>query len=694
MKNILHSFNTLHGHSKKELFDLRVMLDSFSSYGSQKRLAKPLNRIAGQVGPWELRWNREKTGIDWTLTDESNLKDHHLYKARDIQSKKTNGSPRVILIGESAAGSYGYWGDFSLASSIESQIKHHGGECEVIDLTCINASWKYCNDIMKQSMTLDPDVIIFYVGNNQIKSLVDWLGQGMINHHKNSFSTRWSSIDNPHEYTRELNELLISEVNERIDETEHLAKHYKKELFFVIPEYNLADWRPKEMTPLGVRSEDLNQWWEAINEAEYSLESRRYDDAIEHFSRATEIDESQCQRSAYGLGKAWHALGKSEEAKYWFEKARDCGPGPFVAGFPQLNSTIINHMRKRYGRRQLSYIDMPKILEDSSSDGVTGKHHFIDYCHLSDEGINTVASNIGKTVTQDSKFFEAKEVDGDYQVPISPKDESLASLVAAIHNFHYGQDIYIVRYWLRKAHESWAGMAPILDFLASTVASYWRERFTVESLGKTPLGQMMGTRYFYFICKYFYHTRFDLELLDLILEITGRLDERTSLLRSQAGHILDGLDGDLYSLFFLDRLRGIKPRYRSAGRIGLETPDLDLCIYEPKSIVEFPLFDQHSPRVLTLEIILPTSFESSNFEIYFNDVKVCHGELRPGSNLIEQEVNSQLLKPEGIQKIRLDIEKGKGMFDYGSLEEKMAFKEQIGQYPIYGKLKSISFKSR
>jgi hypothetical protein len=128
-----------------------------------------------------------------------------------------------------------------------------------------------------------------------------------------------------------------------------------------------------------------------------------------------------------------------------------------------VSSAIQNALRDIASAPRNFVIDLPHLLSRYLNNTLPNRRIFLDYCHLTAEGINVamaaVASKVLVSLTgqdippqnlQDRSFSPA------------PKVEGKACFLAAVHNAHFYQSCDLVHYWCARALEFWPECAEIM----------------------------------------------------------------------------------------------------------------------------------------------------------------------------------------------------------------------------------------
>jgi hypothetical protein len=606
----------MQGQNLADLHRIEATLDLLAT---ATRAEKAPNGRArpGAIGPWDIH-TRPDGAVEWTVRPETTLRERHSWCLKPLSSVRAGGSIRVVLLGSSAAASFGYWGEFTLATAIERKLQAAwpGRAVEVIDLACVNATWGSILDAMQCAATLDPDIAVVFCGNNEAKTL-EVLLNAELRHLQSAFSARWI-CDAPviANYPALLHTCLNEHVANMARATADCARQMNARLVFVVPEFNLADWQPRERVPFHLSSANAQEWYGAVCAAECVLSSGNAAEALDRFDAIIEADGGLSRRSQWGRGQALLALGRTAEARHALINARDAGVGAIADGIPQITQGMIEAMRRTFAELGIPCVDLPALLGADSATGIPSRSQFLDYCHLSARGLDLLAAAVAHEIAGAGSA-------SSIACEPSAKEQSLACLVAAIHNYHHGQPLEIVRDWLERSLESWDGIRPLLEFFADNLCGAWRERFSVEWFRRSGLLDMVGERYFFFYCKFFYHARFDHDMSALIHELLGQsVEGRQSALLARTAGMLPDSGGNLLSLFFLDRRQGFATGDRHAARVGWERPALEIYVTEPVSTCDFPLDGGTGDLVLHLEGTSLTRTVELQCAISINDMEL------------------------------------------------------------------------
>jgi hypothetical protein len=221
----------------------------------------------------------------------------------------------------------------------------------------------------------------------------------------------------------------------------------------VVPEFNLRDWRsePAVLLPT-LGGSDHTAWMRAREEAEAARAEGRADDLERTARSMVSLDRGTSALSQNLLADALLALGREAEARVALEAARDAVYGLMIAHSPRCPSPVQDALRARAGELGFAVVDLPAAFAGRHL--LPDRRFLLDYCHLTIEGMRvamaTTAEAVAGLVGLDPP--PAPEIETT-DIPVSPLEEALAHLLAAIHNAHWGQAGDVVSYHARQAVE-------------------------------------------------------------------------------------------------------------------------------------------------------------------------------------------------------------------------------------------------
>lgn len=353
---------------------------------------------------------------------------------------------RVVFIGESVARGYLYDPEFNPALALRTILEAQFGadDIEVIDLARTNLAYEV-RELAIAALQLEPDIAIVFAGNN------------------------WSVSTPTLADIAELDQALTNEGMagaKRISD-EHIAKRARRvacdvaqayerkglPLIWIIPEFNLGDWRDPVINAPHL-DESLNkEWLSLLHEAQHALGEEDFNQAEELAQRMVRLDHRVCVAGLYILAECSRQANDLDRERKYLELARDATSWDSSMTFvPRPNSVSQQVLREEMTKHGNQIVDLPLLFKEYLNDRIPDRRLFLDYCHLTTEGIQIAMAAAAACVLRSLKGVETPwyTLMGDKVAP-SAETEAEASFLAAIHNAHRWQSYDVVRYFALRA---------------------------------------------------------------------------------------------------------------------------------------------------------------------------------------------------------------------------------------------------
>jgi hypothetical protein len=353
---------------------------------------------------------------------------------------------RVVLIGESVARGYLYDPLFTPAIALEAMLKARLGadEVEVIDLARVNLSYEI-RELARGALQLEPDAVIILAGNN------------------------WGlKFPQPSEVV-EINEAVTKDgiAGAKRASEAHIARNARRvvddvatayeragvPLIWMIPEFNLADWRDPVTNAPHLPGALNRRWLELLGEAESALRDGDDARAAQLASQMVELDGGVSVAGLYILAECHERAARIDEARDCLERARDASSWDTSRmSIPRPYSFMQEAVREEARKYPVELVDLPAVFKEYLGGGIAGRSLIIDYCHLTTEGIQVAmgaaAACAVKALTGDEPSW--RDLASKQIAP--PKEiEAEASFLAAVHNAHWFQSYDLVRHYCARA---------------------------------------------------------------------------------------------------------------------------------------------------------------------------------------------------------------------------------------------------
>ncbi len=411
-------------------------------------------RTPARVGIWE---RKEENGQVYFARTMDTLKDWNFWaNIGRIESKGTR--RRIVFIGESVARGYLYDPQFTPAMALETILKSRlgDGEVEVIDLARTNLGLEV-RELAKSALMLEPDAVVIFSGNN-------W---------RIPFPPKIDDTPLLDAILREqglpglksfIEERLIVEVKRVASEVGAAYESRGVPVIWLVPEFNLGDWRDPITNAPHLAGDANRQWIAHWDEARSAMQDGDLSTASEHAKRMVELDQGISAVGFYILAECSQRSGDIDAARRYFEAARDAvhwdasrsvSPRPFTVTQETLRAEVPKHGG--------DLVDIPALFHEYLDGGVPDRRLFLDYCHLTSEGIivsmAATASRILHALNGTDVHWRSLV---DERLGPSKEIEAEASFLAAVHNGHWWQTAELVQHYCDRAVQAWPGIAQVM----------------------------------------------------------------------------------------------------------------------------------------------------------------------------------------------------------------------------------------
>jgi hypothetical protein len=424
-------------------------------------------------------WVPQEDGT-WVRPDPLPLGDH--YATRKVLARKTAELPlRVAFFGESAAAGYLYAPHLTPAQVLEGQLRAAIGrdDFEVIDLARTNETLPTLAATVRASIQIQPDMLVLFVGNNW-----NLLETPEVSPYAPSIRARQrfaealrEGLDGP---LRLAGEELRRTAEGTFELIALIAGAVGIPVVVVVPEVNLADWETRQPV-VSLPGKKVAEWHRLYREALAGEPG----EAIRITERMRKLDEGRCPTTWRLLARARLALGEatsSDNARAACLAEVDSARYPTLAflSAPQATTQARELLREACRRHDFTRVDLREVFAEHTGSDLPGRRLFLDYCHLTHEGIQVAMAAVTAEVLRLSGMTDAEE---DWKsllarLPapaITPEAEATARLGAAVHSAHrllsVGPKQEILEHWCRAALEASPGVkTAMLDLLEARCA--------------------------------------------------------------------------------------------------------------------------------------------------------------------------------------------------------------------------------
>jgi hypothetical protein len=407
------------------------------------------------------------------------LGDHHA-ATKVLRPKKDLLPLRVAFFGESVAAGYLYAPHLTPAQVLEAQLQAAGGadRFEVIDLARTNETLPSLAATVQSSLQINPDVLVLYAGNNWNlleTPEVSPYAPSVAARQRYALKLREEGIAGP---IRLAKERLRQAAEAALGSIAEIARAVRIPVVVVIPEVNLADWETRQ-PPVWLSGDGTGRWHTLYAETVEHLDRQNFAGAIESIQRMRDLDGGACASTWRLLARAHLGLGHLEDARQACLSEVDAVPYATLAflSAPQATTAARELLREEARRHGFLAVDLRDVFAEHTGSSLPDRRLFLDYCHLTLEGIQVAMAAVAAQVLNLSGMLEEKQ---DWRrlilpSPISPEAEAVARFGAAIHTAHRllstGSKRPILEHWCEAALDASPGIAEtMLDLVAARCA--------------------------------------------------------------------------------------------------------------------------------------------------------------------------------------------------------------------------------
>lgn len=408
--------------------------------GGADRPAEPPSEH--KVGIWE------RSGDSRTFVRSAATQGEWTAWANVHRIEPKQGRRRIVLLGESVARGWGYPAAYAPAGMVRSLLDQHcgAGEFEVIDLARNDMSFEIAQ-LALAAAALEPDLVLIFAGNNwqpqpptpgdDLRDVEGILSsEGVVGFKK-------------------LCERQLSEAATRV--VSEVCGFYSARqipVVWIIPEWNLVDWFDGKIGAPVLDGECNRQWLVYAREAEQALERGDDSQAAAFAQRMIDIDQGTANYGLRMLADCRRRAGAFHEARRLLERARDArvwNSSHLTA--PRAYSVTQQAIRDTAAAFHSPVVDLPRLFANHV-EGLPDRRLFLDYCHLTADGIRLAMVEAASLV---SELLTGTRLDSAVAMRSAPMPDAAASadaeFLAAIHNAHWWQGEAIVRYHCERAAE-------------------------------------------------------------------------------------------------------------------------------------------------------------------------------------------------------------------------------------------------
>lgn len=192
------------------------------------------------------------------------------------------------------------------------------------------------------------------------------------------------------------------------------------------------------------------RWIAAYTDAKRMLEAGHLTNAERYAREAIVLDGGASSCSLELLARIRLEQSNSRDASSTLRQSRDVNDDTRV--LPGIFEVVADTIRRVGNEENVKIVDLPRIFERHYRNEMPGRTQFLDYCHLTAEGIQIAMAATAQAI-KEAMLHETAELDDLIALAPAPmsEQEGWAHLLAGVHNAHWGQEPEICRYHFRRA---------------------------------------------------------------------------------------------------------------------------------------------------------------------------------------------------------------------------------------------------
>ncbi len=458
-------------------------LDDFRagpSAGAPGAAPAPGRRLPEPIAVWQPA--EDERGRLFVRPDPHPLGDHHA--ARKVLRPKTAELPlRVCLFGESVAAGYLYAPHLTPAQVLEGQLRAALGsaDVEVVDLARTDETLPSLAATVRAALQINPDVLVLFTGNNWNLLETPEVSQyapSVRARLRYAERLRGEGLGGPVHLAREGVRRAAEAAFELIAT---IARAVGIPVVVVVPEVNLADWETRQPVT-HLPGDGVAAWYDLYRRAGAHLARGEPAAAADAAEGLLALDGGACPTSWRLRGRARAALGAAAEARADLLAEVDAAHYATMAflGAPQATTAARELLRELAARHGFACVDLREVFARHLDGALPGRRLFLDYCHLTREGMQVAMAAAAAEVLRLSGMAATDEewpsLLARLPAPaVAPAADAAAMLGAAIHSAHRllaaGAKGPILEHWLDAALDASPGAeVALLDLLEARCA--------------------------------------------------------------------------------------------------------------------------------------------------------------------------------------------------------------------------------
>lgn len=375
---------------------------------------------------------------------------------------------RICFLGESVAAGYLYAPHLTPAQLLHShlQLADPTTSYELTDFSRTNETLAGLLRHTQQATTLQPDFLVIFAGNNwnllETPTVSPYFPT-LAAKQRLATAVHQHGILGPIELAARQRLQAIVTTLANIQTTAHPAT-----VIWVIPEVNLADWWSRQPVAW-LPGHDTATWYHHYFQAQQQLAAAHWQTAVSTAQHMITLDGSTCPTSHRLLTQAYTGLQQPAAARTAAIAEVDSDQYALLAFMSAPRITPLEQGILRRNPFGFTTVDLPTIFAHHLQGNLPGKQLFLDYCHLTAEGMKVSMAAVTATLLHQCGHRDDR-TQWQWLLPRLPEPkrtavaDATAYFGAALHTAHrlIGPKQPLLRHWCQAALAAADSIAPTM----------------------------------------------------------------------------------------------------------------------------------------------------------------------------------------------------------------------------------------
>jgi hypothetical protein len=354
---------------------------------------------------------------------------------------------RILFLGESVARGYLYEPFYTPAMVLQSLLEGvlGKGSVEVLDLARTDMATEI-KDLALSAAPLEPDAVVLFAGNN-------WRAVDIVSESRRpevDAILRSQGVAGLKQFAEDNLRLRARAV---VEQVRHFYCARQVPVVWAIPGFNLGDWQDWRANAPHLCGSANSEWLVCCRQAEDALERQDFAAVQASAERMLELDGRTNSYTLALLAQCRLQAGDLSAASAFRQSALDAGIWDWSQPLSPRCLSVTREQIKAHGACASSaVIDLRELYCEYLEGALPGRRLFLDYCHLTVEGIRlsmaAIAARLAALLAQ--RTIGWRTLFAGAPAP-SAAIEAEGALLAAVHNAHWFQPQPVVEYFCSRA---------------------------------------------------------------------------------------------------------------------------------------------------------------------------------------------------------------------------------------------------